>query len=147
MFRISFCDLLKILIMIIFKFLEKLCHVNFFKFDKKNGIIKKKRKTSPSAFQKNALHDVFGFLIIYVFLSNLKKLTSVLLFKDFFEKHNFPESVLCYCKIFYFTTFGPDIGVCIVHVVIFIKKYLVNLLRISFFELSKSTTIIFLNFS
>ena len=48
--------------------------------------------------------------------------------------------------MFYLTTFGPDIGVCIVHVVIFIEKYLENLLRISFYELSRSTTINILNF-
>ena len=43
LFRISFCDLLKILIMIILKLLEKLCNVNFFKFDKKNVNYKTRR--------------------------------------------------------------------------------------------------------
>ena len=107
----------------------------------------KKRKTEPSAFKKNNFWlDVFGFLIIYIFLSNLKKFRSVSLFKDFFVKHNFPESVLCHCEMFYFTTFVPDIAICFVHVVIFIKKYLENLLIICFYELSKSTTINILNF-
>ena len=42
------------------------------------------------------------------------------------RKHNFSESVLCHCEMFYLTTVGLDIGVCIVHVVIFIKKYLTD---------------------
>ena len=35
LFSISFCELLKILVMIILKNLKKLCHASFFKFDKK----------------------------------------------------------------------------------------------------------------
>ena len=90
---------------------------------------------------------MFYLIFDIFFLSNLKKLTSFLLFKDFFlEKPNFSENVFCHCETFYLTTFGPDVGVCIVHVVIFIKKYLEKLLRISLYELSKSTTLNILNF-
>ena len=51
LFRIKFWELIKILIMIILKILEKLCHVNFFKFDLKKEMIKK-RKISRWAFKK-----------------------------------------------------------------------------------------------
>ena len=50
LFRIIFCDLLKILIKISLKILEKLCHVNVLSLIKKNVIYKKKLKTLPSAF-------------------------------------------------------------------------------------------------
>ena len=51
--------------------------------------------------------------------------------KHYLGKPSFSESVLCHCVILDWTYFGPDIGVCIVHVVIFINKYLVNLYLIS----------------
>ena len=76
----------------------------------------KKGKYHPQRLNKNTRRDFFGFLKIYIFIKLKRKLTINLLFK-------FPESVLCQCEMFYLTTFGPDIGGCIVHVVIFIKKY------------------------
>ena len=39
--------------------------------------------------------------------------------------------------MFDWTTFGLDIGGCIVHAVIFIKKYLVNMFTISFNDFLK----------
>ena len=79
---------------------------------------------------------------------DLLKILIMITFQGLFlEKHNFSESVMCYCEMFYLATFGPYIGVCIVHVVIFtIKFFLVKFLIISFYEWSKSTTIKILNF-
>ena len=50
LFRISFCDLLKILKMIILKMLENLCHVNFFKFDKKMQLEKVNKRLTFQGF-------------------------------------------------------------------------------------------------
>ena len=52
--------------MIILKILEKLCHVNFFKIDKKNVNYKKTEEITISVFKK-ARRDVFGFLMIHIF--------------------------------------------------------------------------------
>ena len=92
---------------------------NIFKFITKN----------VNYLKKHALCDVFGFLMIYIFLIKFEKVNKRLTFPVFY----FSESVLCHCEIFCWTTFGPDINVCIVHVLIFIKKYIVNLLSISFY--------------
>ena len=55
LYRIRFCELLKILIMIILKMLEKLCNVNFFKLDKKNVNHKKKNgKHNPERLKKRS---------------------------------------------------------------------------------------------
>ena len=48
--------------------------------------------------------------------------------------------------MFGWTNFGMFLCICIVHVVIIINKYLANLIRIIFYELSKSTTIFFSEF-
>ena len=47
-------------------------------------------------------------------------------------------------ELFGVTNFGLVLGVCIVHVVIFINKYLVNFFRISFCELLKIIKMIIL---
>ena len=80
----------------------------------------------------------FGFLIIYVFWIKIEKVDKRLTFPGFFlEKANFSESVLCHCEMFDWTIFGLGIGVCIVHAVIFINKYLVNMFTISFIDFFK----------
>ena len=43
------------------------------------------------------------------------------------------------------TYFRPDIGVCIINVLISIKKYLSKVFRISFYELLKVTTVLITN--
>ena len=53
----------------------------------------------------------------------------------FSGKANFLESVSVHLDIFYMNNFRLALIVCNVHVVIFIKTYLVNLFRISFCEL------------
>ena len=71
--------------MIILKKLEKLCHVSFFKFDKKNVKYQQQQKRSSLAvFEKNAWLDVFGFLIIYMSLIKLEKTNMHLTFPGFF---------------------------------------------------------------
>ena len=72
--------------MIIWKKFTKLCHVSFFKFDKKKCEISKKQKTSPAAFEKNAWCDVFGFLIIFNILIKLEKTNKRPTFQGFFRK-------------------------------------------------------------
>ena len=67
------------------------------------------------------------------FGTNLKKFTSVFLFKNFLDKPNFSEIVLCHCEMLDWTMFALDIGVCIVHAVICFKKYLVSISTIIFF--------------
>ena len=56
----------------------------------------------------------------------------------FLLKPHFSERVLCPCEMFYWNTFRLDIGICIVHALIFIKKYLVNWFAISFNEFLKT---------
>ena len=79
----------------------------FFQVIKKKG----KWKTSPSAFKKKPLPCCLRIFDNLYFFIKLEKVNKLLTFQDFFlEKHNFPES-------------GPGIGVCIVHVVIFINLF------------------------
>ena len=80
-----------------------------------------------------------------MYLIKLEKTNMRLTFPRFFlEKPNLSESVLYHCELFDWTSFGLDIGNCIVHVVIFIKKYLVNLFTISFNEFLKILTMVIL---
>ena len=58
------------------------------------------------------------------------------------KKAHFSESILCHYDMFDQTTFGLD--VCIVHVVIFIKKYLVNMFKISFNDFLKILILVIL---
>ena len=79
-----------------------------------------------------------------IFLIKREKTNMRLFVQDFLEKPNFPESVVCHCEMFYWTSFGLDIGVCNAHVVIFIKKYLVNLFKISFNDFLKILSMVIL---
>ena len=62
----------------------------------------------------------------------------------FSEKPFFLESVSFHHEMFDATNFRLVLGVVIVHVVIFINKYLVKLYRISFWELQKILIMIIL---
>ena len=70
----------------------------------------------------------------------LKSLSAV----GFSEKLSFWESVSYHQEMFGVTTFGLVLCICIVNAIIFIKKTLVNLFRISFYELLKIIKIIIL---
>ena len=85
LFRTSFCEFLKklILILIIFKMLERLWHVNFFKFIKKCKL-SKNQKHHWQRLKKRLAWCFWIFNIL--FWSNLKKLTSNLLFPELFRK-------------------------------------------------------------
>ena len=72
---------------------------------------------------------------------NFKK-TCVLLFQDFESKPNFLERALFHREMVSLTYFRPDIGICIVNVMILIKKYLSKFFRISFDEFLKVTTVL-----
>ena len=71
-----------------------------------------------------------------------EKKTCVLLFQDFKGKSNFLESALFHREIIGLTNFRPDIGVCIVTVMISIKKRLSKIFRNSFDELLKVTAVL-----
>ena len=74
--RISFCELLNIFN---FENVGKKAMYTFSSLIKKNINYKKKKNITGSVLKK-CQSDVFGFLIIHVFGSNLKKLTNILLF-------------------------------------------------------------------
>ena len=63
---------------------------------------------------------------------------------DFQKKTTFLESVSFHYEMFDVTNFRLVLGVCIVHMVIFITKYLVKLFRIPFWELIKILILIIL---
>ena len=69
----------------------------------------------------------------------------VLLFQDFYGKPNCLESALFHREMVGLTNFRPDIGGCIVTVMISIKKYLSKFFRNSFDELLKVTTVLITN--
>ena len=66
-----------------------------------------------------------------------KKKTRVFQFLDFSGKPNFLESVLFHREMFCATNFGIVLGFCIVHVLVFIKQYVVSMFRINFCEFLK----------
>jgi hypothetical protein len=74
-----------------------------------------------------------------------EKKICALLFHDFLGKPNVSESALFHREIVGLTNFRPDIGVCIVNVIISIKKYPSKVFRISFYELLKVTTVLITN--
>ena len=80
-----------------------------------------------------------------VFNQTRKKHTSFLLFQDFWGQPNFSESALFHSETVGLTYFRPDIGVCIVNVMISIKKYLSKVFKINFDELLKGTTVLITN--
>ena len=94
---------------------------------------------------KNAQREVFGFLITQFFLITFEKKTCDLLFQDFKGKQNFSESALFHSEMVDLTNFRPAISVCIVNLMISIKKYLSKAFRISFYELLKVTTVLITN--
>ena len=55
---------------------------------------------------------------------------------------NFSNSALFHREMVGLTNFRPVIAVCIVNVMISIKKYLSKVFRISFYELLKFTTVL-----
>ena len=116
--------------MIILIMFEKLWHVNFFMFDKRQKHDRQRFKQTASVM----FLDFWEFLFLDQTWNSLQVSYFSLTF--FLEKLNYSDSVLCHCEMFD-TTFGLDIGVCIVHAVIFIKKYLVNMFTISFNDFSK----------
>ena len=75
----------------------------------------------------------------------MKEKSIVLPFQDFGAKPNFSESVLFHRETVGLKFVGPDIGVCIVSLMISITKYLSNFFRISFDELLKVTTVLITN--
>ena len=72
--------------LIILKMLEKLCHVNFFKFDFFLNVKYKKKGKHQHHQVKKKLGVMFGFFIIYIFLIELEKVYKRLTFKGFFRK-------------------------------------------------------------
>ena len=78
-------------------------------------------------------------------LSDLCSLNLVFLFQDFKGKPKFSERALFHREMVDLTNFRPDIAVCIVNVMISIKKYLSKFFRISFDELLKVSTVLITN--
>ena len=76
------------------------------------------------------------------FYQTWRKEKNILLFQDFWGKHNFLEHAFCHRKMVGVTIFGRDIGFCIVNLMISIKKHLTNFFRISCYELLKVTTVL-----
>ena len=90
--------------MIILKMLEKLWHVNFFKFDKKNVNDQKQNKEHHRQhLKKKDWRDFFKGSIIYIFWIKLEKVYEGLTFPGFcLEKPNVLKGFLCHCEMFFF---------------------------------------------
>ena len=68
-------------------------------------------------------YDYFLFYFNHFWRKKIKELT----FLDFSGKPKF-----FHCELFYGTTFEIVLGLCIVHMKVFIEKYMVSMFRISF---------------
>ena len=113
----------------------------------KNVSYQKPKKYHKHYVEKTVIMMFLDCWFLNFFKSLLKKIKKkFLLFLDFSQNPTFWISFSFHQEILGGTNFFMVLCVCIVHAVIVIKKCLVIFLRISFYELSKSTTIIFLNF-
>ena len=81
LYRIHFWELLKILIIIILKMLDKLCLVNIFKFDQKH-VNYQKPKNITRSMKKKASMIFFVLLIIYNLWVKLEKVYKRLTFPE-----------------------------------------------------------------
>ena len=130
---------------------DKFCYVVkvmpcFFSNKQKLNLVVKNPRTCVRAYKKYAGTHVLGFVITkFSFCLFEEKKICVLLFQDSKGKPNFLESALFHREIVGLTNIRPDIAVCIVNVMISIKRYSSKFFRISFDELLKVITVLITN--
>ena len=109
----------------------------------KNCKLSKNTMNITSSMLKDAQYD--QKLYYYSFFYHFWKKSKVFFFFNSWKAH-FYESVSFLHEMFGGTSFGIILCIVVVHMVIFIQKKSGYFLRISVYELSKSTTNIILNF-
>ena len=127
-----------------FGHVDKIMPCFFFQKRLKNVKFKKIREHHAKRFEKRWAWCFWIFDTLF-FLITFEKKTSLRFFHDFWVKPNFSESALFQREIVGLNNFRPAIGVCIVNVMISIKKYSSKVFRISFHEFFKVTTLLITN--
>ena len=122
LYWIRFSELLKTLVVIILNKLEKLCHENFFlKLDRKHVNYQKNKQKKHHWYRlKKIVSVIFWFFDNLYFLDITWKSLQASYFLRFFFNRFF-LSGLYHCEMIDGTTFGLNIGVFFVMVLIFIK--------------------------